>query len=667
MQLIGVPGMPEVTRVVLFMRYKGLEVPVLDPRVHLSLGKGFVGDGAQTTQTDSELTSELTMCVPQRTTALFEEVYAGQPMLELDDGLSLIGASAICLYVEETYPDPCLLGLTALERANTEMWQRQIETHVMSPLATYCFHSAIDDSESDVAHVQNDEWGQRNLKLAYAGIEELNARLSGSDYLAGGRFSGADLTLWSTLEFARVFGIEIPADCKSILAWREQVSENIKSETSVSARVVPTVSVASGPSIHLGQQTRSSVSLSQEAPRVIVVDREGRLTYANSHALNFYNFDVSVDIKTKSLPDFVGAQYSERVVKPIVARVLDTGEAKTGRGWVHYQQGSRKFVSASFSKFDDDSVLMVIRDLHHLESVDPDTSKNQLAGKLEIEAERTHLIDAVLGSTTDRVSVLSKTGHFVYVNNAQLTYYGIDDTQDVIGQHISTWIGAGHFHTVSSGIIEKCFQGETGVVETTYTRPDGRLASVEIDFFPYHERTGVVTGAILQTRDIEDAKTESLPQTVEPAAMPVAPDLARIRFTASILGATEGDRISAVDREMRYVYVNDEVLKAWHCESDSFTGRAVSECIGPEQTELIAPCVKKALEGEYIYRRIRYSDPTVGSRIIALEFYPYTELNSESPCAVIIKVHPLPQDLMRDAPEDVTNSFRGTVNTMASH
>lgn len=650
MQLIGVLGMPEVARVVLFMRYKGLDVPVLDPRVHLSLGDGFVSK-------EEAASSIPTMCVPHRTSALFEEVHAGQPLLELDDGLCLIGASAICLYIEEIYPEPSLLGLTALERANTEMWQRQIETHIMSPLAVYCFHSAIDESESDVTHVQNDEWGQRNLKLALSGIQEIDSRLSGADYLAGGRFSGADLTLWSSLEFGRVFGVEVPADCKSILAWRDRVADSIKGEHLVTERVVPTVSVASGPTVHLGQEALPSSASPHDPPRIVVVDREGSLRYANSPAVKFYNFDVSVDITTKRICDFIGEHYAERVAKPAIVRCIDSGITETTRGWVHYKSGSRKFVSMSFSRFDDDSAVIVARDLHHLSSVEETTSESVSLNSLEVDRERVQLIDAVLGSTTDRVSVLSETGHYLYVNRAQMAYYGIDSSDQVIGQHTSTWIGPGHFHTITKDVIAKCFQGETGVVETAYTKPDGQLAKVEVEFFPYHERTGVVSGAILQTRDIEDVQKSPAPRETLRGTQSSAPDLQRLRFTASILGATEGDRISAVDRDLRYIYVNEEVLNAWHCETDTFTNQFIWQCIGPEQAKLVVPCVERALAGEYVYKRFRYADPSVGVRIIAMEFYPYTELPDEIPAAVIIKVHPLPEDLTRDAPEEVETSF----------
>jgi glutathione S-transferase len=54
------------------------------------------------------------------------------PILELDDGTRIAESIAICRYIEELWPEPNLFGLTALERATIEMWQRQLE------LACFC-------------------------------------------------------------------------------------------------------------------------------------------------------------------------------------------------------------------------------------------------------------------------------------------------------------------------------------------------------------------------------------------------------------------------------------------------------------------------------------------------------------------------------------------------
>lgn len=56
---------------------------------------------------------------------------AGQlPALELDDGFVLAETVSICRYLEELHPNPPLIGTTAKERAETDMWIRRVELDV---------------------------------------------------------------------------------------------------------------------------------------------------------------------------------------------------------------------------------------------------------------------------------------------------------------------------------------------------------------------------------------------------------------------------------------------------------------------------------------------------------------------------------------------------------
>ena len=49
------------------------------------------------------------------------------PVLQLDDGTRITESVAICRYLEETHPEPPLMGTGALEKAVVEMWHRRIE------------------------------------------------------------------------------------------------------------------------------------------------------------------------------------------------------------------------------------------------------------------------------------------------------------------------------------------------------------------------------------------------------------------------------------------------------------------------------------------------------------------------------------------------------------
>jgi glutathione S-transferase len=60
----------------------------------------------------------------------------------LDDGTQLAESVAICRYVEELYPDPPLFGITPIERAMIEMWNRRMEFELLRPIIDHFVHSS---------------------------------------------------------------------------------------------------------------------------------------------------------------------------------------------------------------------------------------------------------------------------------------------------------------------------------------------------------------------------------------------------------------------------------------------------------------------------------------------------------------------------------------------
>ena len=63
------------------------------------------------------------------------------PILELDDGTRIAESIAICRYIEAIWPEPNLFGLTPVEQAMIEMWQRQLELRLFLPIAQVLRHS----------------------------------------------------------------------------------------------------------------------------------------------------------------------------------------------------------------------------------------------------------------------------------------------------------------------------------------------------------------------------------------------------------------------------------------------------------------------------------------------------------------------------------------------
>ena len=143
------------------------------------------------------------------------------PFLELDDGTCIGETVAICRYFEEIKPENPLMGRTALEKAQVEMWQRRIEFHLLQPVSMCFVHTTgfFKDRMKPVA-----EWGDISGQNAVAYFDELNEHFSKSKYLVDDYFSIADITLLCSIDFARVVKIRVNEEHSHLLDWYKRVS-----------------------------------------------------------------------------------------------------------------------------------------------------------------------------------------------------------------------------------------------------------------------------------------------------------------------------------------------------------------------------------------------------------------------------------------------------------
>ena len=142
------------------------------------------------------------------------------PVLELDDGSFISESMAICRYLEAIQPEPNLFGVSAIEIANVEMWQRRVELNLFSEIAG-AFRNItgfFKDRETCV-----EEWGRVCAEKAPKALSMFDDQLSINEYLAGERFTVADITLAVTLDFAEMVKVVPLPTLDNISRWREGV------------------------------------------------------------------------------------------------------------------------------------------------------------------------------------------------------------------------------------------------------------------------------------------------------------------------------------------------------------------------------------------------------------------------------------------------------------
>ena len=121
------------------------------------------------------------------------------PVLVLDDGTAITESRAICTYFEDLFPEPNLMGKDAKEKALIEMWDRRVEFMLMAQFATW-FRNAH-PMMAPLEKPQLPEAGEKAERNAKAFAKRVDQHLADNEWLAAGRFSIADITLFLTIGF----------------------------------------------------------------------------------------------------------------------------------------------------------------------------------------------------------------------------------------------------------------------------------------------------------------------------------------------------------------------------------------------------------------------------------------------------------------------------------
>ena len=152
------------------------------------------------------------------------------PTLVLDDGTVLDESVAICRYLEETHPEPQLMGTDAISKAQIESRQRHMEFDGLFSAAE-AFRNAyprfakrglggnVGSVDAIPALVER---GKASVLRFY---NRLNEDLGQSQYVAGDAFTIADITALCAVDFASMAArVPVPETCENLARWHAEVS-----------------------------------------------------------------------------------------------------------------------------------------------------------------------------------------------------------------------------------------------------------------------------------------------------------------------------------------------------------------------------------------------------------------------------------------------------------
>jgi glutathione S-transferase len=150
------------------------------------------------------------------------------PALQTDEGVVLTDNAAITAYVEARYPQPPLLGSTALDKAEIASWQWRVEFEGLIAIAEALRNSAPAMANralpGPVDYAQIPELAARGLLRVQHFFDMLDQHLAGRDFIAAGQFSVADITAVVAVDFARVVRIKPGEQHAHLRRWREAMA-----------------------------------------------------------------------------------------------------------------------------------------------------------------------------------------------------------------------------------------------------------------------------------------------------------------------------------------------------------------------------------------------------------------------------------------------------------
>ena len=144
------------------------------------------------------------------------------PVLELDDGSYISETVAICRYFERLHPEPPLMGTDARDEAIVEMWQRRVEYEVYGPIREVFRHSI--PFVKALEPVQLADWADLNRPRITTGLTMLEAQLREHPFIAGDRFTIADITAIFAMQMAGYLKLALPDGATAIPRWRAAVN-----------------------------------------------------------------------------------------------------------------------------------------------------------------------------------------------------------------------------------------------------------------------------------------------------------------------------------------------------------------------------------------------------------------------------------------------------------
>jgi glutathione S-transferase len=152
------------------------------------------------------------------------------PMLELADGTQIGEALAIWTYLEALFPQPPLMGATPLEKARISAWERRAYDEGIVGHAEIFRNShpnfvdrGLPGYHEKIAQIPAlIERGKKRVAHFY---RKFNEQLADNAFVAGDKFSVADMTTLVAVDFGKALDMPIPQSAPNVERWYDAMQK----------------------------------------------------------------------------------------------------------------------------------------------------------------------------------------------------------------------------------------------------------------------------------------------------------------------------------------------------------------------------------------------------------------------------------------------------------
>ena len=136
------------------------------------------------------------------------------PTLERPDGTVLHESLAICRWLEEKHPTPCLFGNTADERSNINDWIDRLMFRLYVPTTHPFWEKRL---------TQVPAWGELQRTAVLAEYAALNEHLAQRRFIVGEQLSMADIVAFTSIDFGKPSKLRVTEAMPNLLRWFQDI------------------------------------------------------------------------------------------------------------------------------------------------------------------------------------------------------------------------------------------------------------------------------------------------------------------------------------------------------------------------------------------------------------------------------------------------------------